>query len=419
MMAKRTIKQLLPVLILLSLALGILGAKAAAWFPAYAETPVAVCKWLGDAFLSLLKMVVAPLVFSSIVAGVANIGSASSLGRITGKTLGLFVLTMLVAVIVGLTLVNLFRPGAGIDLLTADAGNEALIAGLSQQRPTVGKILMDAIPANVAQAFADNNMLQIIVFAVLFGFFINRIPAEYGKKVLDFFQGVFQVMIRMTEAIILLTPIGVFGITVAQFSGHGDLWGLLSGLGVFILTVLLGIALQFFVVIPLFLKAGGVAPYRYMKQMLLPLVTALTTASSTATLPLSMDAAENKAGISNKITSFVLPLGATVNMNGTALFECVSVLFLAQAYGVHLAMSQQVVVVATSLLAAIGTAGIPMAGFVMMTVILTAVGLPLEGIGLIMSVNVILDMPRTAANVWGDCAVAAIVARSEGEKLTV
>lgn len=411
---------LLPILIFASLILGIAVTRLISFFPGTGtDTFIEICGWMGTAFLNLLKMVVAPLVFSSIVTGVAGIGSASSLGRIAGKTLGLFLVTTVIAIILGLALVNIVRPGSGVDLKIVGGENQGIVSELVEKTPTVGSVLMDAIPANVFRSFADGDMLPIIVFAILFGMFATKIKPEHGQKLLGLFNAVYEVMIKMTRAIISLTPLGVFGITVAQFSQHGDMASLLSSLGLFIAVVLAGILIHFFVIIPVFLKIGGVAPYRHMKNMALPLVTAFTTASSSATLPLTMEAVEEKSGVSNRIASFVLPLGATINMNGTALFECVSVIFLAQAYGIDLTFAQQVIVVVTSLLAAVGAAGIPMAGFVMMTVILTAVGLPLEGIGIIMSVNVILDMSRTATNVWGDCAVAAIVAKSEGETLNV
>ena len=316
-------------------------------------------------------------------------------------------------------MVNIIKPGIGVNLLADPSANEVVVENLVAEQQNVGEILMDAIPSNITKAFVEDNMLQIIVFAILFGLFTTKIGHEQSKKILDFFSAVFHVMMKLTSAIIKLTPIGILGITVEQVARQGDVGALVSSLLLFLVTVFAGILIHFFVIIPLLLKSFGVKPYRHMKNMSLPLLTAFSTASSSATLPLSMDAVENKSGISNKITSFVLPLGATINMNGTALFECVSVIFLAQAYGVELTMLQQIIVVLTSLLAAVGAAGIPMAGFVMMTVILSAVGLPLDGIGLIMSVNFLPDMARTATNVWGDCAVAAIVAKTEGEKLNV
>ena len=413
------ITRLLPFLMLAALLLGGILGKVAASYPEELSGFVAVSGWVGAAFLNILKMVIGPLILSSIITGVAGMGSASNLGRIGGKTIGLFLGTTVVAIVLGLFLVNTIKPGIGVNLLADPSANEVVVENLVAEQQNVGEILMDAIPSNITKAFVEDNMLQIIVFAILFGLFTTKIGHEQSKKILDFFSAVFHVMMKLTSAIIKLTPIGILGITVEQVARQGDVGALVSSLLLFLVTVFAGILIHFFVIIPLLLKSFGVKPYRHMKNMSLPLLTAFSTASSSATLPLSMDAVENKSGISNKITSFVLPLGATINMNGTALFECVSVIFLAQAYGVELTMLQQIIVVLTSLLAAVGAAGIPMAGFVMMTVILSAVGLPLDGIGLIMSVNFLPDMARTATNVWGDCAVAAIVAKTEGEKLNV
>ena len=413
------ITRLLPFLMLAALLLGGILGKVAASYPEELSGFVAVSGWVGAAFLNILKMVIGPLILSSIITGVAGMGSASNLGRIGGKTIGLFLGTTVVAIVLGLFLVNIIKPGIGVNLLADPSANEVVVENLVAEQQNVGEILMDANPSNITKAFVEDNMLQIIVFAILFGLFTTKIGHEQSKKILDFFSAVFHVMMKLTSAIIKLTPIGILGITVEQVARQGDVGALVSSLLLFLVTVFAGILIHFFVIIPLLLKSFGVKPYRHMKNMSLPLLTAFSTASSSATLPLSMDAVENKSGISNKITSFVLPLGATINMNGTALFECVSVIFLAQAYGVELTMLQQIIVVLTSLLAAVGAAGIPMAGFVMMTVILSAVGLPLDGIGLIMSVNFLPDMARTATNVWGDCAVAAIVAKTEGEKLNV
>lgn len=411
-------KNSLPLLILLALILGVAAGKTVSLYPTELNWFLEFCKWLGKAFLNLLQMIIAPLVFASIVMGVASIGSSSNLGRISAKTIGLFMTTTLTAIIIGLVLVNLISPGNGVDILSASTSADTL-SNLSASRPTVGNILMDAIPVNIARAFATNNILQIIIFAILFGFFTTKIESKMAATITKFFDSVFHVMMKITGAIIKLTPIGIFGIVTEQISINSNLSTLFAGMGLLIVTVLLGIFIQMFVVLPLFLRSAGINPFAYMKNMSLPLLTAFSTASSSATLPLSLEATTEKAGVSEKIASFVLPLGATINMNGTALFECVSVIFLAQAYGVDLSITQQIVVVLTSLLAAVGAAGIPMAGFVMMAVILSAVGLPLEGIGIIMSVNFIMDMARTSANVWGDCVVTAIVAKSEGETLNV
>lgn len=412
-------KNALPLLIMLALILGVVAGKLIAIYPTELMLLQSVSEWIGDAFLNLLQMIIAPLVFASIVTGVAGIGTSSNLGRISAKTLGLFMTTTLVAILIGLVLVNIIRPGDGVDILSAASASSDTLQSLSSKQPSFGDILMSIIPTNIVNAFATNNILQIIVFAIIFGIFTTRIEATKSALILKFFDSVFQTMMLITSAVIKLTPIGIFGIVTVQIALHPDLGQLFAGLGLLIFTVLLSIVVQMFVVIPIFLKIGGVKPFVHMQNMSVPLITAFTTASSSAALPLSIKAVTEKSGISEKIASFVLPLGATINMNGTALFECVCVIFLAQAYGIDLSLTQQLIVVATSLLAAVGSAGIPMAGLVMMTLILSAVGLPLEGLGVIMSVNFIMDMARTSANVWGDCAVAAIVAKSEKEDINV
>ncbi len=415
----KRIKNTLPLFITLALVLGIIFGKLIAIFPSELSAGLSLASWLGDAFLNLLQMIIAPLVFSSILTGVTGIGSSSNLGRISAKTFSLFFATTIVAIVIGLLLVNFIQPGAGVTILDGSSTDAASIANLAASSPSVGDIIMGIIPTNIVAAFASNNILQIIAFAIIFGIFTSKIEKRKGQLIIDFFDSVFHVMMLITGAVIKLTPIGVFGIVTVQIAANPDLGKLFAGLGLLVVTVLSSIAIQMFIVIPLFLRAGKVKPFAHMKNMAAPLITAFSTASSSAALPLSLKANMERSGVSERIASFVLPLGATVNMNGTALFECISVIFLAQAYGVDLSITQQIIVVATSLLAAVGSAGIPMAGFVMMTLILSAVGLPLDGIGIIMSINFILDMARTATNVWGDCAVTAIVARSEGEKLNV
>ena len=225
---------------------------------------------------------------------------------------------------------------------------------------------------------------------------------------------------KITLLIIKFTPIGIFGIVVKVVADQSDLAQLISSLGMYMATVIIALAIHFFISLPLLTKLlARVNPFHHMKNMITPLLTAFSTSSSGATLPLTMDAVENKSGVSNKISSFTLPLGATINMDGTALYECVAAIFIAQAYGIDLSLFEQFLIVITALLASIGAAAIPMAGLVMITVILTAVGLPLEGIGLILAVDRILDMFRTATNVWSDSNAAIIIAKSEGEKLTI
>ena len=319
------------------------------------------------------------------------------------------------AILVGLTFVNLFQPGVGADL-----GFSKQVEGMDIASKGFGNILLRMVPSNIFDALASADMLAIIFFSILVGFFIMKISKEYKDPLINFFNGGFEVMMRITSFVIKFTPLGIFGIVSVVVAEQKDVLDVAQRLGIYMLSVLLGLFFHAFITLPFLLRFVGKAnPYKHFKAMTTPLLTAFSTSSSSATLPLTMESVENEVGVSNKITSFVLPLGATVNMDGTALYECVAAMFIAQAYGIHLSFLSQVIVVFTALLASIGAAGIPMAGLVMITVILSAVGLPLEGVGLILAVDRILDMCRTTVNVWSDSCGAAIIARTEGEDLNV
>jgi Na+/H+-dicarboxylate symporter len=268
---------------------------------------------------------------------------------------------------------------------------------------------------------AQGTILSVIFFAIVFGYFITKVDEPYKNSLKTFFDAVFEVMMKVTLFIIKFTPLGIFGIVAAEVARNSEQLANIAGsLAIYSLCVIVGLLIHALVILPLIVRFIGKAkPYAHLKNMATPLLTAFSTSSSSATLPLTMEALEHNSGVSNKITSFTLPLGATINMDGTALYECVAAMFIAQAYGVDLSFTQQVFVVVTALLASIGAAGIPMAGLVMITVVLTAVGLPLEGIGLILAVDRILDMIRTAVNVWSDSCGAVTVARSENEETSV
>ncbi|MDP2424487.1 MAG: dicarboxylate/amino acid:cation symporter [Bacteroidales bacterium] len=381
----------------------------------YLGEHVNLVAWMGDVFLRALKMIIIPLVLSSIISGVANIGSAENLGRLGIKTILYYISTSTLAILTGLVLVNIFKPGAGADLNLI----ESVDLGLASD--SLGATLIKIIPENIFSAFSENTqMLSVILFSILFGFFITRVPERAGGLLTDFFNAVFEVMMKLTLFIIKFTPFGIFGLVAIKIAEQDNLMALLHGMGLYIMVVLLGLAIHAGVILPLILKfIGRIHPIRHLKAMQTPLITAFSTSSSNATLPLTMEAIEMNAGVSGKISSFTLPLGATINMDGTALYECVAVMFIAQAYGVELSFIQQMIVVITALLASIGAAGIPMAGLVMITIVLTAVGLPLEGVGLILAVDRLLDMFRTSVNVWSDSCGAVVIAKSEGEILKV
>lgn len=373
-------------------------------------------EWLGTIFLRALQMLIVPLIFSSIVTGIMGIGSAENLGRMTLKTISYYIFTSLLAIITGLVLVNLIKPGIGADL-----GLKETIEGLNAHQYSFGETLMRIIPTNIIDAMTRGDMAAIIFFAVFFGFFATRVSAVYRDPIANFFNGTFEVMMKITMFVIKLAPIGIFGIVSAMVAEQaGNLLVVFRQLGIYMLTVIAGLAFHSMITNPLLLKfMGRVNPRKHYKAISVPLLTAFSTASSSATLPLTIKAVEQNIGVSNKTSSFVLPLGATINMDGTALYQCVAVLFIAQAYGVELTFVQQLIVMIMALVASIGAAGIPMAGLVIMTVILSAVGLPLEGVGLILAVDRLLDMFRTSVNVLGDTCAAVIIAKSEGEKLNI
>ena len=388
-------------------------------FGIYFSGQVVWIGWMGDLFLKLLKMVIIPLIVSSVITGIAGIGSPESLGRLGLKTIGFYMLTSLLAILLGLFLVNLIKPGIGADLSFAET-----IDSIPAAEQSIGQLLMDIIPVNIFKSLAEGNMLPIIFFSMLFGFFTNLVPEKHQKVIHGFFESVFEVMMKITMAVIQLTPFGVFAIIATVISRYaGDAQGMaeiFSRMGLYMLTVAAALLIHsMFTMNLLIWLFARINPLKHLKNMSTPLLTAFSTSSSSATLPLTMEAIERKNGVSPRISSFTLPLGATINMDGTALYECVAVVFIAQAYGVELGLGQQMIVVLTALLAAVGSAGIPMAGLVMMAIVLKAVGLPMEGIGLVLAVDRILDMFRTAVNVYGDTCTATVIAKSEGEQLTV
>jgi len=382
---------------------------------AYHNKPVKSVSWMGDIFLRALRMIIIPLIFSSLISGVTGIGTGSNLGRLGLKTISYYLLTSTMAIITGLFLVNVLQPGIGADLNLSQQ-----VEGLVEKQRSLGETLIHIVPDNIFIAFQENDMLSVIFFAILFGFFITRVKEEYRNALNKAFNAIFEVMMKITMFIIIFTPLGIFGIVSKVVADQDDLLNLVSRMGIYMLTVFSALSFHFLIILPIIVRFIGKArPYRHMKNMSPALFTAFSTASSGATLPLTINAVEQNSGVSNKISSFTLPLGATINMDGTALYECVAALFIAQAYGVEMTFIQQMIIVLTALLASIGAAGIPMAGLVMITIVLTAVGLPLEGVGLILAVDRILDMFRTATNVWSDSCGAVVIAKSEGEVLLV
>lgn len=385
-------------------------------FGYYVPQGIVYTEWMGTLFLTALKMVIVPLILSSIISGVTSMGGGKNLGRLGGKTILYYVCTSLLAIVTGLLLVNIIRPGVGVEM-----GFTKEVVDLTDKAGSVKDILLRIIPSNIFSSMAEGDILPIIFFAIILGVFISQVESKYSTLLTTFFEGLFEVMMKMTMFIIKFTPLGIFGIVSREVQHNADQLGNLAGsMAIYMLTVVLALSIHAFITLPLILRfVAKVKPAKHLKNMMTPLLTAFSTASSSATLPLTMEAVEYKSGVSNKISSFTLPLGATINMDGTALYECIAAMFIAQVYGVELHILEQLLIVVTALLASIGAAGIPMAGLVMLTVVLTAAGLPLEGIGLILAVDLPLDMARTTVNVWSDSCGAVTVARSENETTNI
>lgn len=365
-------------------------------------------------FLRLLKMIIVPLIITSITSGIISAGNTGAIGRIGLKTFIYYTSTSLFAILTGLFLVNLFKPGVGAELGLKQNISETAAPAYEGAGAFFIDFVKRIIPENPFQVIIEGRILPIIFFCILFGLFITRLEKEHRNLLSNFFQASFDVMMKMTHVIILLAPIGIFGLIARIIATTG--FEPFKSLGIYFITVLLGLMIHFFVTLPILLIIlGRIHPLKHIKNMSTALLTAFSTSSSSATLPLTIQCVEENAGVSNRISGFVLPLGATVNMDGTALYECVAAIFIAQAYGIELSFFQQVIIVVTSLLASIGAAGIPMAGLVMISIILKAVNLPLEGVGLILAVDRILDMCRTTTNVFSDSCGTVIIAKSEGE----
>ncbi len=360
--------------------------------------------FLGQAFLRLLKMVVVPLIFTSLISGMMSMGNIRRLGRMGWKTLLYFIATSGIAIAIGLVLVNVIQPGQGMPI----GGH----APKSVEVPSISQILLEIIPQNPIGAFANGDMISVIFFSLLIGAVIISFQRHEVDRISGFIEEGFKIMMRMTHWVLATAPLGIWALVTYMFAEVG--FSGLESVGWYFVTVIAGLTIQFAFTLPMIVKVfARRSPFEYIKAVSPALLTAFSTASSQATLPLSMECVEHGAGIDNEISSFVLPLGATINMNGTALYEAVAALFIAQAYAMHLSIHEQVMVFLTALLVSIGAAGIPHAGLVMMTVVLTSVGLPPEGIGMIVGVDRILDMMRTATNVWSDIVGAAVMHRLE------
>ena len=377
---------------------------------------VAFVDRMAEVFMRLLRMIIVPLVATSIVHGVAGIGDGKSLGRLGLKTLLYYCTTSLFAILIGLSLSNLIRPGEGLE---PPSGTSFETPEL-QAPGSLGDILVRMIPRNPIQAAAEFDILGIIFFSICFGATLGVMRGGAGERLRQLSSDAFEAMMKLTHFVIRLLPIGVFGLMARAIGDMG--FGVFEQVGLYMVTVAIGLTLHLVVVLPLlFWVLTRRHPVDHFRAMRGAMATAFATSSSQATLPMTMTSVEENAGVSNKVSSFVLPMGATVNMDGTALLECVGVMFIAQVLGVDLSIPQQLVVVITALLASIGAAAIPSAGLVMIFVVIEAVGLSGPAafalVGLMLSVDRPLDMYRTVVNITSDSVGAAVIAHSEGETL--
>ena len=371
---------------------------------------------LGIIFIRLLKMVIIPLIFTSIITGVSGIGGGKQLGKIGFKTILYYFTTSLFAILIGLTLTNLIQPGIGVNI----GSNESFDPSKLQKPGSTADILIRMIPLNPFAAAASGDMLGIIFFAIFLGIGLTRINKNQSKTLRDFFSSAFELMMNITQIIIKLAPFGVFGLITKVVAVSGI--GIFAAVGKYMLTIALGLSIHFLIVLPiLFFIITGINPRYHFSAMASALATAFATSSSNATLPVTMRCIEQNAKVSNKVSSFVLPMGATINMDGTALYECAGVLFISQVLGIDLSITSQLIIVVTALLASIGAAGIPSAGLVMIFIVTQAVGFKDADVAIIvgtmLAVDRPLDMMRTMVNIFSDSIGASVIANSEGEKL--
>jgi proton glutamate symport protein len=406
----------------------IAGVLAGALLPAAAGigtlTTGAVFTFAGDLFLRLLQMVVVPLVATSIVTSVARLGRDHAFARLGAKTAGYYVLTTILASLVALVIFNLVQPGkvdaeVSAQLRAGVPGSvEEVREGLDgKSTGDLADVIRRAVPVNILGAASDNReMLAVIFFALLFGFFSGRLPDGKREAFLNFWESANEVMLAITHAVMRVAPFGIFALIARNVQESGS--AALGPLALFFACVAGGLLFHMFVTLAVLMRTlGGFRPWPHYRAMLPALLTAFSTASSSATLPVTMECVEKNAGVSPRVAGFTLPLGSTVNMDGTALYECAVVLFIAQLYGVSLDWTQQLLIVVLALLTSIGVAGIPAASLVAIVIILQALGLPLEAIAIVMATDRVLDMMRTTVNVFGDSTAAAVIAASEGEKL--
>lgn len=378
----------------------------------------------GKVFVNLLKLIAVPLVFASLVKGVASLSDISKLSRIGGKTIAIYLVSTVISVTIGLFLVNMINPGADFDkkkVAMTQANQEGVnnkieaAGGVQEAGPL--QFMVDVVPTNIFESASDNrNMLQVIFFAILFGIAMVVLPNEKTVYVKGFFDGLNDIILKIVDFIMEISPYGVFALLAAVVVDFGASSTLFIALGKYSVTVFIGLLLMVIVVYPIILRLFTKVKYLDFFKAISPAqMLAFSTSSSAATLPVTMERCEDHLGVSEEVSSFVLPLGATINMDGTSLYQAVAAVFIAQVFGIDLNLTQQLTIVLTATLASIGAAAVPGAGMVMLVIVLGAINVPAEGLALIFGVDRILDMMRTVVNVTGDATVATVVASTEGE----
>ncbi|MDH5654776.1 MAG: dicarboxylate/amino acid:cation symporter [Spirochaetia bacterium] len=402
---KNLLQKYLPFMILLSVIFGILAGFIF-------EESIGSAAWMGVIFMNALKMVIVPLIVSSLIMGMYRLGDVRKMGKTGVRTIFFYMTTMAIAVSIGLVLSNIIQPGEGI----------AETPSMSERKLPEGgysflNVILGIVPSNIFSAFTEGRILSIIFFSILFGGVLTTI-GEKGKVLVDFFSGVEEVMIKIVFLILFVSPLGIFGLVAGQIANSGGVDNFLQDLWMirfYVLNVVIGLLIHSLIVLPLLIRIFARRnPFTYLADLFPAVAVAFSTASSSATLPVTMDCATRSGKISRKTSGFVLPLGATINMDGTALYEAAAAMFIAQMAGIELDLTQQFIVFLTATLAAIGAAGIPEAGLVTMLLVLQAVNLPSEGIVFLLTVDWFLDRCRTAVNVWGDASVAAVIDHSMG-----
>lgn len=391
--------------LLLAIVAAVLAGLVVGWYFSGAAASVA---WLGTLFLNTLSMLVIPLLISAVISGVTSLGNVRELGKVAGITVVYYLVTVAIAVLIGLFMVNLIQPGVGVS--TEGLAQPDDLLRMAEARG-LSDVLLTMVSPNLIRAAADTNLLPLIIWSIGFGIALASLGAR-GRPAAAFFESLSEGMMLLVSWVMYFAPIGVFGLIAGMFGAAGSTAAFvekIQAVGLHVVTVLSGLALHFVVLILILVFIAG-QPLRYFVTLLRAIVTAFATASSTATLPITLQCAK-EAGIDERARRFVLPLGSTVNMDGTALYEAAAAMFIAQAYGLELGLFEQSLIFITATLAAIGAAGIPQAGLVTMIIVLNVVGLPVEGIGLLLAVDWFLDRFRTATNVWGDAVGAAVLHR--------